>query len=158
MFPKVNPVSTKAWKALTEHKQKSGAVHMKELFASDPDRFKKYSFALNDILVDFSKNIVTDETLGLLFDLANESKLKEAIEAMFSGEMINETEHRSVLHIALRNFSGKPVYSEGKDVMPDVKKCYRTNERVSATKYIVANGKVILEKNKIHCEYWYWWQ
>jgi glucose-6-phosphate isomerase len=122
MFPKVNPVSTKAWKALTEHKQKSGAVHMKELFASDPDRFKKYSFALNDILVDFSKNIVTDETLGLLFDLANESKLKEAIEAMFSGEIINETEHRSVLHIALRNFSGNPVYSEGRDVMLDVKK------------------------------------
>ena len=122
MFPKVNPVSTKAWKSLSEHKQKSGAIHIKELFASDAERFKKYSFTLNDIFVDLSKNIVTDETMKLLFDLANESKLKEAIEAMFSGEIINQTEQRSVLHIALRNLSGKPVYSEGKDVMQDVKR------------------------------------
>lgn len=120
MFPKVNPVSTKAWKSLKDHKEKTGAVHMKDIFASDPDRFKKYSFTLNDIIVDLSKNIVTDETIQLLLELANESKLKAAIEAMFSGEIINETEHRSVLHIALRNFSGNPVFSEGNDVMKDV--------------------------------------
>src|SRR5438270_782195 len=120
MFPKVNPISTTAWKSLMDHKEKTGAVHLKELFASDPDRFKKYSFQLNDIFVDLSKNIVTDETIRLLLELANESKLKSAIDAMFSGEIINETEHRSVLHIALRNFSGNPVYSEGNDVMKDV--------------------------------------
>jgi glucose-6-phosphate isomerase len=96
-------------------------VQMKTLFAQDAERFKKYSFSLEDLYVDFSKNRITDETMRLLIQLANECKLKEAISAQFEGDFINETEHRSVLHIALRNFSGKPVYSEGHDVMTDVK-------------------------------------
>ncbi len=75
-----------------------------------------------DITCDFSKNIITDSTLKLLFELADECELQTAIKAMFSGEIINQTEGRSVLHTALRNFSGKPVYSEGKDVMPEVMK------------------------------------
>ena len=79
----------------------------------------------DDILFDYSKNIITDKTLGLLLQLAEESKVKDAIAAMFNGDMINETENRSVLHIALRNFSKEPVYAQGNNVMPEVKKVLR---------------------------------
>jgi glucose-6-phosphate isomerase len=121
MFPKVTPKDTKAWKGLQGHyKDKMKGIHMRELFAADPERFSKYSLQMGDILFDYSKNILTDETIQLLRLLAEESKVKEATEAMFEGEKINETEGRSVLHTALRNFSGKPVISEGKDVMPEV--------------------------------------
>lgn len=96
-------------------------THLKNLFAQDPDRFQKYSHRFNDILVDFSKNIITEETAGKLTALANECRLKDAITALFEGELINQTENRSVLHVALRNFSGRSIFSEGKDVMPGVK-------------------------------------
>lgn len=122
MLPKINPTKTESWKKLQEHFKEIKHVHMKELFKDDPARFEKYSFALQEIVCDLSKNIVTDKTLQLLLELANECELDKAIKAMFSGEVINGTEGRSVLHTALRNFSGKPVISEGKDVMPDVKK------------------------------------
>jgi glucose-6-phosphate isomerase len=122
MFPKINPTSTPAWKELSQHYDDMKKVKMKDLFKQEPDRFKKHSFSFNDILIDFSKNIITDKTINLLLELANESKLKDAIEAMFEGDIINETEHRSVLHIALRNFSGSPIYSEGKNVMEDVQR------------------------------------
>lgn len=95
-------------------------IHMKELFAEDADRFKKYAHCFHDIVIDFSKNIVSDETMKLLFQLAEECKLKQAIEGMFNGDVINETEQRSVLHIALRNQSGQPIYSDGKNIMKDV--------------------------------------
>lgn len=95
---------------------------MKDLFAKDADRFKNFAHTFNDIVIDFSKNIVTGETLKLLVRLANECQLKDAIEAMFNGELINETEQRSVLHIALRDFSGQPIFSQGKNVMDQVKK------------------------------------
>src|SRR5215213_8689125 len=121
MLPKVNPTTTQAWKKLEAHAQQMKEVQMKELFAQDKDRFKKYAHCFNDILIDFSKNIITEETLKLLTDLANECHLKNGIGAMFEGDLINETENRSVLHTALRNFSGKSIYTEGKDVMPDVK-------------------------------------
>lgn len=120
MFPKINPTATEAWKKLEAHAEQMKPVHMKTLFAKDKERFKKYSFSFNDMVVDFSKNRMNDETVQLLLQLAGECKVKEAIAAMFDGDLINETEHRSVLHVALRNFSGKPVYAEGKDVMPDV--------------------------------------
>jgi len=122
MFPKINPTDTNAWKLLEGHANEMKQVHMKDLFQQDEERFKKFSHCFNDIVIDFSKNIIRDETLKHLIQLANECKLKEAIEAMFEGEFINETEHRSVLHIALRNFSGKPIYSDGKNVMDDVKR------------------------------------
>jgi len=121
MFPKVAPNGTAAWQQLQKHYQTEiKPLHMRTIFKDDPNRFSKYSFKLDDILVDFSKNIVTDKTMELLRQLYAESKVKEAIEAMFTGEKINQTEDRSVLHTALRNFSGQPVYSDGKDVMPDV--------------------------------------
>jgi len=120
MFPKVNPTTTQAWQKLTTHAAQMKDLQMKELFVQDKDRFSKYAHCFNDLLIDFSKNIVTEETIRLLTELATECKLKDAINAMFNGELINETEHRSVLHTALRNFSGKPIFAEGKDVMPDV--------------------------------------
>lgn len=125
MFPKINPTTTKAWSLLTEHLSEMKNAEMKELFKKDPERFKKFSSNIDDIVFDYSKNIITEKTLQLLFQLAEECKLKDAIAAMFNGEIINETEHRSVLHTALRNFSDQPVYSEGNDIMPEVKKIQR---------------------------------
>lgn len=121
MFPKINPTTTAAWKTLAQHAEQMKAVHMKELFAQEKDRFQKFSHQFNDILVDFSKNIITEETISHLNALARECRLPDAITAMYEGELINETEHRSVLHVALRNFSDRPIYSEGADVMPGVK-------------------------------------
>ncbi len=91
---------------------------MRDLFRQDPARFRKFSLRFEDILFDHSKNLITAETMTLLQQLARECGLPDAIKAMFSGELINETEQRAVLHTALRNFSGKPVKTEGKDVMP----------------------------------------
>jgi glucose-6-phosphate isomerase len=125
MFPKINPTTTRSWQVLQAHFSEMKNVHMKELFKNDPDRFKKYSLQIEDIVFDYSKNRITDTTLKLLFQLAEECKVKEAIAAMFNGDIINETEHRSVLHTALRNFSDKPVFSEGNDVMPEVKKALK---------------------------------
>lgn len=123
MLPKIATKETRAWKALQEHyDEEMKGASMKSLFSTDPERFKKLSFIEQDILIDFSKNLVTEKTLQLLLDLAEETKLKEAIEAMFSGEPINETENRAVLHTALRNLSNEPVLAEGKDVMPEVRK------------------------------------
>ncbi len=122
MFPSINPANTNAWKLLAEHYVTMESVQMKTLFEKDPERFKKFSLVMEDILFDFSKNIVKEQTITMLLQLAEECQLKDAIEAMFAGEKINTTENRSVLHTALRNFSGKPVFSDGKDVMPDVMK------------------------------------
>ena len=122
MFPKVNPTKTASWKKLQDHYKEMKHTHIKELFIEDPERFKKFSLAMPEIIFDFSKNIINDSTKQLLLELAYECELQKAIKAMFTGEIINGTEARSVLHTALRNFSGKPVYSEGKDVMPEVKK------------------------------------
>jgi glucose-6-phosphate isomerase len=122
MLPKINPTETESWKQLQEHFEEMKNMHIKDLFKEDAGRFNKYSFAVPEIVCDLSKNIVSDTTLRLLLQLAEECGLRDAIDAMFSGENINETEGRSVLHTALRNFSGEPVLSDGKDVMPEVKK------------------------------------
>jgi glucose-6-phosphate isomerase len=120
MFPNTTPVETAAWKKLQADQQLIKAIQMKNLFREDPERFNRYSIIFGDILFDFSKNLVNAETFSHLFELANECQVGEAIRAMFSGEKINHTENRSVLHTALRNFSGEPVYSDGMDVMPGV--------------------------------------
>lgn len=93
---------------------------MRDLFQQDPQRFVKFHLQLNDILFDFSKNIITDETLDLLLKVVDEVHLKEWIEKMFTGEKINITENRAVLHVALRNRSNTPIVVDGKDVMPEV--------------------------------------
>jgi glucose-6-phosphate isomerase len=131
MLPKINPTTTQAWKELQQHYAEMKQVQMKDLFKNDPDRFKKYSMCSKDIVFDYSKNIITDKTLQLLLQLANECKLKEAIEAMYNGDTINETEGRSVLHVALRNFSKEPFYNDGKDIMPDIKKVLRQVKKIS---------------------------
>ena len=110
MFPKISPQGTKAWQQLKEHfETEMKSTQMRELFQHNADRFRKFSLAVDEILFDYSKNIITEKTIQLLLRLAEESKVKDAIEAMFDGEKINQTENRSVLHTALRNFSGKPV-------------------------------------------------
>jgi glucose-6-phosphate isomerase len=119
-FPSINPTKTQAWKKLEAHALEMNQVHMRELFKNDPLRFDAFSQTEGNLLFDYSKNIITDETLKLLNELAHESGLKEAIIAMFEGEKINKTENRAVLHTALRNFSGEPVMTDGEDVMPKV--------------------------------------
>jgi len=121
MLPSINPTTTSAWKKLEEHYKKAKSLSMRELFKEDPLRFEKFSLQFEDILLDYSKNIITQETLGLLIELAEEVKLKEAIEKYFTGDKINVTEKRAVLHTALRNFSSNPVFVDGKDVMPEVR-------------------------------------
>lgn len=117
----INPTTTKAWQALEAHKQQQQAVTIAQLFAQDNARFERYSLEFNnEILVDFSKNPINQDTLNLLRQLANECALPQAIEAMFSGEKINRTENRAVLHTALRNRSNQAVLVDGNDVMPEV--------------------------------------
>jgi len=125
MFPKINPTETDAWRQLKEHYEEMKDLSMKKMFQEDADRFSKFSTSIDDIVFDYSKNKVNDRTISLLLKLAEECRVKEAIQAMFNGDKINETENRSVLHVALRNFSREPMYSEGKDVMPQVKKVLR---------------------------------
>lgn len=122
MLPKINPTTTNTWRSLQAHFSEMKSVYMKELFKNDPDRFSKFSVTHRDIVFDYSKNMITGQTIQLLIQLANECKLPDAINAMFNGEKINETENRAVLHTALRNLSEHPAYAEGKDVMPDVRK------------------------------------
>lgn len=131
MFPKIDTLSTDAWKQLQQHFEEAKSFRINELFKNDPDRFSKFSLTTGDILFDYSKNIITVQTIQLLQQLAAGTKVKEAIEAMFSGEKINETENRSVLHVALRNFSKQPILADGKDVMPDVKKVLRKMKKFS---------------------------
>jgi glucose-6-phosphate isomerase len=108
------------WQKLCEHEKVIASTHMRDLFANDPKRFDKYSLKFTDILFDYSKHRMNDETLPLLLQLAREAKIESWRDKMFSGEKINITENRAVLHTALRNRSNTPVYVDGKDVMPDV--------------------------------------
>ena len=122
MLSKHNPTETKSWQQLTMHYLSMQAVPLNELFQEDPKRFENFHITFEDILIDYSKNIIVPETLQLLKSLTEECELKEAVQSMFSGERINETESRSVLHYALRNRNNKPVLVDDKDVMPDVNK------------------------------------
>ena len=123
-FPTIHPQQTQAWKSLAEYYPVIRDKKIKQLFKDNPARFDLYSISFEDIFFDYSKNIIDEKALTLLLQLAKECRLKDAIEAMFNGEKINQTENRAVLHTALRNFSGKPVVTDGKDVMPDVQKVW----------------------------------
>jgi len=120
MLNKQKPTDTQAWKKLEAHYEQLKEKQIKSLFAADPQRFSSFSLKLENILVDFSKNRITEETLSLLIELAEECKLSEAIQSMYAGEAINETEGRAVLHVALRNRTNRPIMVDGKDVMPEV--------------------------------------
>ncbi len=111
---------TTAWQALVQHQREVRELQMRDLFARDPQRFERFSLRFGDILFDFSKNRITEKTLGLLLDLARQANLAQMIEAMFTGQKINTTENRAVLHVALRNRSNTPIRVDGQDVMPEV--------------------------------------
>jgi len=140
MLEKKNPVRTNAWKGLRAHYQEMRKMQMKDLFLQDPTRFHNYSIRFEDILLDYSKNIINDDTLFLLYELARESGVADAAEKMFSGDLINETENRAVLHTALRNRSNAPVYLNGKDLMPEVNSVLRQMEEF-AVKVITGHWK-----------------
>lgn len=120
MLPTVNFAETAAYKKLRTHYKTMSKKQMKELFAEDPNRFKKFSVKMGDILLDYSKNNINGRTISYLIELAEACKLNEAIEQMFTGDKINATEKRAVLHTALRNRSNTPVYVDGQDVMPEI--------------------------------------
>ncbi len=146
----INPTQTDAWKALQQHFSDMKAVSIADLFARDPQRFSKFSATFDDqLLVDYSKNRITGETLNKLLALAKETDLDGAIAAMFAAEKINRTEDRAVLHIALRNRSNTPILLDGKDVMPEVNavlaKMKSFSERIISGEWKGYTGKAITD-------------
>jgi glucose-6-phosphate isomerase len=138
-LPKIDPTSTNAWKKLQQHFQSMEEVQMKDLFAQDSERANKFTIQWEDFYVDFSKNRISEETLSLLFQLAEEVKLEDAIKSYFSGKKINETENRSVLHTALRAKETDQIFVDGENIIPkvfEVKKQIETftNQIVSGSK------------------------
>ncbi|WP_340152520.1 glucose-6-phosphate isomerase [uncultured Marivirga sp.] len=127
----ISPIETKSWKKLEEHYQNTKGIHLKKLFEDDKGRFEKFTLNTESLFIDFSKNKITEKTLSLLLDLAVEMEIPEAIESMFTGNKINQTEDRAVLHTALRDFSNNPVMESGQDVMPLVKKVRKQMETFS---------------------------
>lgn len=128
---KINPTETRAWQLLKEHYDLIKDKHLRQWFKEDPQRFDKFSIQFNDILFDYSKNRIEEKTLKLLIQLAEETQVKEAIEKQFSGDKINETENRAVLHTALRNRKNTPVIVDGEDVMPKINKVLSQMQRFS---------------------------
>ena len=124
----INPTETKAWQQLTTHYNDIKNVHLKSLSNGDGDRKNKFTINFNDFEFDYSKNRITEETLNHLLELANEVDLKSAINAQFSGEKINQTEKRAVLHTALRNQSNNEIFVDGKNIMPEVKEALNKME------------------------------
>lgn len=132
MLLSINPAKTKSWKQLEKHAADAKKNSIKDLFAKDSDRASKFSIQFEDIYFDYSKNIITEDTIQKLVSLANDVKLKDAIGKMFGGEMINQTEKRSVLHVALRNFGKDSINVNGEDVMPKVKKVLKKMKQFCA--------------------------
>ncbi|WNH13787.1 glucose-6-phosphate isomerase [Thalassobellus suaedae] len=137
-LPTINPTTTEAWKKLQQHFNSVKDVHMKDLFAQDKERANKFTVKWDDFYVDFSKNRITEETLKLLIELANEVKLKDAIKSQFSGEIINETEGRAVLHTALRAPKNSNFTVDGVNVMPEI---YQVKQKIEAFTNEVVNGE-----------------
>ena len=138
-----------AWKALQVHQQEMEGRHMRDLFSEDSDRFQKFSLRFNDILLDYSKNRINEESMRLLLELAEQAGLREAIDRMFAGEKINNTEDRAVLHVALRNRSNRPIEVDGEDVMPGVndvlaRMCKFTDD-VREGRWLGCSGKPITD-------------
>jgi glucose-6-phosphate isomerase len=143
------------WKELADHQREIAGLHMRDLFDQDPGRFDRFSLQLGEILFDYSKNLVTDQTMKLLLKLvdANQpgaaSRLQQAIEDMFSGKKINLSEDRAVLHVALRNRSNRPIYVDGRDVMPGVNQVLsrmrRFSDRIRQGSWLGFSGKPISE-------------
>ncbi len=111
-----------AWLALAQHQHEIKTQHLRELFATDPDRFSRFTLHAGPLMLDYSKNRITEQTLSLLLDLAAQARLPENINRLLNGDKVNVTEHRAALHTALRNRSGQPVMLDGADVMPGVRR------------------------------------
>lgn len=147
MFPKVNPANTPSWDALENHYEDISKDPIIEMFEKDPNRADKFSIQWDDFLLDYSKNIFSDKTQKLLLKLAEECQLKAAIEAMFTGEKINETEDRAVLHTALRSNSKAPLEVDGENIRPliqnELQKMERFTNRLHAGELKGFDGKTI---------------
>jgi glucose-6-phosphate isomerase len=147
MLPQHNPTETMAWSALEKDFLLLQATHMRELFQNDPDRFQKFHLKFEDILIDFSKNLLTEDVLQSLVSLARETEVENAIRAMFRGDRINQTESRAVGHVALRNRSNTPISIDGADVMPEVNKVLSQikdfSDKVSSGNWKGYTGKAI---------------
>ncbi len=149
MLQQMNPQKTKAWSALESHFDQMIGASMKSMFSEDTARYSKFSIQFEDLLLDYSKNIITEETIQLLLDLAHELNLEDGIHQMFSGSKINETEARAVLHVALRNLSDRAIMVEGGDVMPSVRavmaKVAQFTERLHSGQWKGYSGKKITD-------------
>ena len=144
-----NPISLPVWQELQQHYQQIKDIHLNDWFKSDSERFNKFSVEFGDILLDYSKNRITEKTLELLVELATQAGLKEWTEKMFSGDAINHTEKRAVLHVALRNRANAPIYVDGQNVMPNVNavlgKMRAFTEKVRSGEWKGATGKSITD-------------
>ena len=144
-----NLTNSSAWQALLKHKKQTENIQMRDLFAQDENRFESFHLRFNDILLDYSKNRINKETMSLLMDLAKQSGLKDWTEKMFSGEKINYTENRAVLHTALRNRSDEPIYVDGQNIMPEVKseleKMRQYSEEIRSGHWLGYSGKPIID-------------
>ena len=138
ILPNINPTTTKAWQKLQAHFETVKELKMNHLFAKNPNRANQFTIKWDDFYVDFSKNRITPETLELLIELAKETKLKDAIEAQYSGKVINQTEGRAVLHTALRAKSSDTILVDGKNVMPEV---IAVKQKIEAFSNQVISGK-----------------
>lgn len=116
----IPPTRLPAWNELERHLNEISRRTLRDLFADNPQRFDQFSLKFDELLFDFSKNRIDAKTLALLIELAEQAGLKDRISAMFSGQKINRTESRAVLHVALRNRSGRSIEVDGTDVMPGV--------------------------------------
>ena len=148
MLPKINPENTTAWKALNEHFANND-FELRNLFQNNPERFNQFSVKRDNYLFDFSKNLIDQKAFDLLLQLAEETQLKAAIKAMFSGEKINETEKRAVLHTALRDFSDKEILVDGENIKPAIKKVLHQmktfSEKVISGEHKGFSGKEITD-------------
>ncbi len=140
---------TQAWQALRTHQDTIESQHMRDWFDADPQRFEKYSIAFNNILFDYSKNRITEQTMALLFELARLAEVPRWTKSMFNGDKINVTEDRAVLHVALRNRSNRPVMVDGVDVMPQINavlaKMRHFSEEVRSGRWLGYTGKAITD-------------
>ena len=139
----------KSWGDLVAHYNKVQDLHMRDMFESDENRFKKYSLQLNDILYDYSKNRINDETVKLLLQLAKDVDLPQWIEKMFTGEPVNHTEHRAVLHTALRDMGNQPVIVNGSDILPEIRqernRVKQLAEKIRTRQWRGATGQAITD-------------
>ncbi|MXV37303.1 glucose-6-phosphate isomerase [Flavobacteriaceae bacterium Ap0902] len=149
MMQNTNPTHTPVWSQLQTHYKLIKDMHLRDLFQENPNRFNNFHIKFGDILFDYSKNRIIQETMDLLIQLAEDCALKSAIDAMFSGQHINKTEDRAVLHTALRNFAAKPIMVDGEDVMPKVeavrKQMKQFSDKVIAGEHKGFTGKPITD-------------